>query len=86
MAPTGGFEPLACRLGGGRSIRLSYVGKTLKSISFTSFFVNKQRGHGTEQSDDISGLDQLADMDFYAVQAGKNTILIVQQERKFRAS
>ena len=27
MAPTGGFEPLACRLGGGRSILLSYVGK-----------------------------------------------------------
>ena len=26
MAPTGGFEPLACRLGGGRSILLSYVG------------------------------------------------------------
>lgn len=25
-APTGGFEPLACRLGGGRSILLSYVG------------------------------------------------------------
>ncbi len=27
MAPTGGFEPLACRLGGGRSILLSYVGR-----------------------------------------------------------
>ena len=40
MAPTGGFEPLACRLGGGRSIRLSYVGKTLKSISFQAAFVN----------------------------------------------
>ena len=26
LAPTGGFEPLACRLGGGRSILLSYVG------------------------------------------------------------
>ena len=26
VAPTGGFEPLACRLGGGRSILLSYVG------------------------------------------------------------
>ena len=38
------------------------------------------------ESDDIGGLNQLADMDCYAVQAGKNTILIVQQERKFRAS
>ena len=40
LAPTGGFEPLACRLGGGRSIRLSYVGKALKSISAKGLFVN----------------------------------------------
>ena len=39
LAPTGGFEPLACRLGGGRSILLSYGCKTLKSISFRGFFV-----------------------------------------------
>ena len=32
VAPTGGFEPLACRLGGGRSILLSYVGIRLLFI------------------------------------------------------
>ena len=35
MAPTGGFEPLACRLGGGRSILLSYVGKSQAYIFYS---------------------------------------------------
>ena len=35
LAPTGGFEPLACRLGGGRSILLSYVGKSQAYIFYS---------------------------------------------------
>ena len=32
LAPIGGFEPSACRLGGGRSILLSYMGKNTTII------------------------------------------------------
>ena len=39
MAHPARFELTACRLGGGRSILLSYGCKTLKSISFRGFFV-----------------------------------------------
>ncbi len=32
MAPMRGFEPPACRLGGGRSILLSYMGRNSEII------------------------------------------------------
>ena len=41
LAPTGGFEPLACRLGGGRSILLSYVGEWTNRIVTQFFFCVK---------------------------------------------
>ena len=40
LAHPAGFEPTACRLGGGRSILLSYGCKTLNSICFEAAFVN----------------------------------------------